>query len=56
MTGSAEEKTRREEILAALLEVFERGGKDAASDVLQAKMSELEGHIDDRLATLEEKL
>lgn len=54
--GNPEEKARREQILVPLLDAFNQGGGDAASNLLKAKMNELEVRFQKLLAALEAKL
>jgi hypothetical protein len=56
VTGNGEEKERRQVILTALLEAFERGGGDAVSELLEEKLKRLEVRFDAKLAALEQKL
>jgi hypothetical protein len=56
LSGTDAETQRRLEILTALLEAFASGGQDAASELLDGKMNELEHRFDEQLAALEAKL
>jgi len=56
LPGGPEEKQRREQILAASLEAFARGGRDATAELLKSRMTELEKRCDDGLTALENNL
>ncbi len=56
LKGTSEEKNRREEILAAILEAFEKEGQEGATSALKQRMKKLEEDFNHKLTQLEEKL
>jgi hypothetical protein len=55
ITGDDADALRRRQLLNALVDAYERGGADAAAEVLDRQMQELAIRFDAQLTTVEKK-